>query len=114
MIYSVDFDGTLCSNRFPEIGEPNLNLIQFLINQRRMGNIVILNTMREGKILDDAVNWCRKHDLEFDAVNDNAEVMKTIYKNNPRKIFANVYIDDHNAKYGVCSDLPFKERGREK
>ena len=36
MIYSVDFDGTLCSNRFPEIGEPNLNLIQFLINQRHI------------------------------------------------------------------------------
>lgn len=110
MIYSVDFDGTLCSNRFPEIGEPNLNLIQFLINQRHMGNIVILNTMREGETLDDAVNWCRKYDLEFDAVNDNAEVMKEFYKNNPRKIFANVYIDDRNAKYGVCVDLPFKER----
>ena len=26
-IIAVDFDGTLCENKWPEIGEPNTNLI---------------------------------------------------------------------------------------
>lgn len=30
-------------------------------------------------------------------VNDNLPEMCEFYHNNPRKIFANVYIDDHNA-----------------
>lgn len=30
-IIAVDFDGTLCENKWPEIGEPNTNLIGYLI-----------------------------------------------------------------------------------
>ena len=31
-IIAVDFDGTLCENKYPEIGEPNMELINFLMN----------------------------------------------------------------------------------
>ena len=50
MIYAVDFDGTLCSNAWPDIGEPNTRLIEFLKRERLRGNNVILWTMREGNI----------------------------------------------------------------
>jgi hypothetical protein len=52
--------------------------------------------MREGKPLDDAVEWCRGYGLEFDAVNDNLEELKVRYGNNPRKIFTDHYIDTSN------------------
>ena len=29
-IIAVDFDGTMCENKWPEIGEPNLELIAYL------------------------------------------------------------------------------------
>lgn len=29
-IIAVDFDGTLCENKWPEIGEPNKELIAYL------------------------------------------------------------------------------------
>ena len=29
-IIAVDFDGTLCENKFPEIGEPNKPIIDYL------------------------------------------------------------------------------------
>ena len=29
-IIAVDFDGTLCTNKYPDIGEPNKNLIAYL------------------------------------------------------------------------------------
>lgn len=107
MIYSVDFDGTLCTNEYPNIGHPNTELIEFLKDKQLNGDKIILNTMRENKMLKYALVWCHAYGLCFDAVNDNLEEMKQFYKNNPRKIFADVYIDDHNAKYGICADLPF-------
>lgn len=95
-IYAVDFDGTLCKNKWPKIGEPNETLLDFLKAARSQGSKVILWTMREGDTQEQAIAWSKEHGLEFDAVNDNAEEMKELYGNNPRKVFANIYIDDHN------------------
>lgn len=49
--YAVDFDGTLCENAYPEIGAPNLPLIDKLISRRRLGAKIILWTCREGEML---------------------------------------------------------------
>lgn len=108
IIYAVDFDGTLCENKWPEIGKPNIPLISFLKQEQEKGNLVILWTMREKSFLEAAVKWLiEEQGFTPDAINDNVLTMKYYYGNNPRKVFANVYIDDHNAKYGVCADLPF-------
>lgn len=92
--YAVDFDGTLCENAYPEIGAPNLPLINTLISRRRLGARVILWTCREGELLTRAVEFCRCFGLEFDTVNDNTEELKKVYGTNPRKIGADYYIDD--------------------
>lgn len=96
-VYSVDFDGTLVTDRFPDIGEINMRGVQFLMNVIFRGDKWILNTMREGKLLDEAVEFLKRQGFTPDAVNDNIDFMKATYKNNPRKIYADVYIDDHNA-----------------
>ena len=106
-IISVDFDGTLCENKYPNIGLPNKRLISYLINCRKCGIKVILNTMREGELLEQALDFCQKYGLEFDAVNDNLEEEIAFYGNNPRKIYADWYVDDHNAAIkGNGSPLP--------
>lgn len=93
--YAVDFDGTLCENAYPEIGAPNLPLIDRLIACRRYFDVkLILWTCREGEMLTRAVEFCRRYGLEFDAVNDNTEELKKAYGTNPRKIGADFYIDD--------------------
>lgn len=112
MVYAVDFDGTLCSNRWPDIGEPNSGLIEFLKKEREKGEEVVLFTMREGLKLDEALIWCELHGLTFTAVNDNTKTMKELFNNNPRKVYADVYIDDHNADGGFferfkLADLPY-------
>ena len=96
MIYAVDFDGTLCAGCYPEIGEANWELIRFLRQERSLGNKIILNTLREGERLQEALLWCSRQGLAFDAVNDNLPEMKKRYGNNPRKINADHYIDDRN------------------
>lgn len=94
---AVDFDGTLCSVNWPGIGEPDLRLIEWLKKQQKGGCKLILWTCRCGKLLDEAVEWCKNYGLEFDAVNDNLEEMIELYGNNCRKVFADMYLDDHNA-----------------
>lgn len=108
-IYAVDFDGTLCEHRFPDIGRPNLKLIEWLIRKREEGDKLILWTNRVGQYLDNAVSWCVERGLEFDAVNTNLpEIMKryeTILNGQPPspKITADVFIDDAACGIG----LPF-------
>lgn len=107
LIYAFDFDGTIVTNKFPEIGIPILNTIELIRKVKSGGHYIILNTMREGDLLNEAVEYCKKLGIMFDAINDNLPHMKEFYKNNPRKIFANHYVDDHNLfVYGVnnCSD----------
>ena len=58
-IIAVDFDGTLCYSNWPELGEPNRPLIEYLINQKRSGNKLILWTCRAGEALEKAVSWCK-------------------------------------------------------
>ena len=55
-IIAVAFDGTLCKNKWPEIGEPNTELIGYLIMmQKTIGAKIILWTCRTGEMLDKAV-----------------------------------------------------------
>lgn len=103
-IVAVDFDGTLCRDAWPEIGSVNKPMLLYIKSLKARGYKVILNTMREGSSLDAAVEWCRVRGLEFDAVNDNLPEMQEKYGNNPRKVYADYYIDDHNVNgFGVSS-----------
>lgn len=97
MIIAVDFDGVLCQNKFPEIGAPNKAMLKYLYSRKLDGDKLILWTCRSGEDLDNAVEWCGKYGLRFDAVNDNLQENIDMYHNNSRKVYANVYIDDQNA-----------------
>lgn len=104
-IYAIDFDGTICTNKWPGIGEPIRNTVNYILDIQQRGDQWILWTMRDDERLDEALSWLALHGLYPDAVNDNLPQMKKFYGNNPRKIFANVYIDDHNAGGLVLPDL---------
>lgn len=41
-IIAVDFDGTLCENKWPEIGMPNEELIEYLKKRQANGEKLIL------------------------------------------------------------------------
>lgn len=94
MIYAVDFDGTLSLGRWPDVGEPNKPLFEFLIREQAAGAKVILWTNRSGGLLMGAIEYCRHRGLEFDAVNENLPEIIELYENDCRKISADVYIDD--------------------
>ena len=95
----MDFDGTLCTNAWPKIGEPNTALIEQLIEEQRNGAAVILYTCRDKRLLREAVKWSKQQGLTFDAVNDNLKERIRAYRGNTRKISADVYIDDRAAAF---------------
>lgn len=95
-IYAIDFDGTLCTNKFPEIGEEKAEVIDYVKNLKSEGHKLILWTCREGEKLDDAIDWCKERGLEFDAINENLEETIEQFDSDPRKVSANHYLDDKN------------------
>lgn len=109
-IFAFDFDGTIVTNKFPKIGEPIDEVIDFIKSVKSKGHYIILYTMRENEYLTDALMCCKSLGIEFDAVNDNLPHMKEFYKNNPRKIFANYYVDDHNMFVSAINQDMEKEK----
>lgn len=103
MIIAVDFDGILCEDKFPEIGEPKYQIISYIRQLIDKGHEVILWTVRNGQELEDAINWCNDYGLHFCAVNDQAPSNKAAYagkyETESRKVYADVYIDDHNLEF---------------
>lgn len=97
-VIAVDFDGTLCTGGFPDIeeGRPNVNLFNELIALKSKGNKIILWTCRGGESLNEAINFCAENGLIFDKVNENIpEVLEMLaFDHEPRKVFADIYIDD--------------------
>ena len=97
MTIAVDFDGTIVRHRYPEIGEElpfATQTLRMLIEERHK---LILWSVREGQLLDDAVEWCRERGVEFYAVNRDypeEDVTKNIHFS--RKLKADVWIDDRN------------------
>ncbi len=96
MIIAVDFDGTIVTHAYPEIGKPIPFAIETLKKlQNEDHHQLILWTVREGKLLDEAVEYCRARGLEFYAV--NANYPEETPENCPsRKINAELWIDDKN------------------
>ena len=72
MIIAVDFDGTIVEHRYPEIGREipfAVETLKKLIEDRHQ---LILWSVREGRLLDEAVDWCRK--LKADLFIDDRNV----------------------------------------
>ena len=97
MTIAIDFDGTIVEHKYPEIGAE----IPFAVQTLRMliaeHHKLILWSVREGELLDEAVNWCRERGIEFYAVNrDYPEETLTNNEHFSRKLKADIFIDDRN------------------
>ena len=97
MTIAVDFDGTIVEHRYPKIG-PEIpfatQTLRMLIEDRHK---LILWSVREGALLDEAVEWCRARGVEFYAINKDfpeEDTSKNIHFS--RKLKADVWIDDRN------------------
>jgi len=94
MIIAVDFDGTIVENCLPKIGKELPFAVECLIRlQQEEQHQIILWTVREDELLDQAVEWCKKRGLVFYAVNKNNPEEKA---QGSRKLKVDLFIDDLN------------------
>ena len=93
MKIAVDFDGTLVEHAYPGIGKAIPFAIETL-RRLQKNHLLILWTVREGALLQDAVEYCRRHGVEFYAVNSDSPEDVTEYC--CRKLNADLFIDDRN------------------
>lgn len=101
---AIDFDGTIVTNRFPELGEEVPGAFKWMRRFQELGAKLILLTMRShGQrnpwVLRDAINFCETRGIVFDLINENPQDWT---KSN--KVYAHVYIDDHNAGCPVLQE----------
>lgn len=97
MTIAVDFDGTIVEHRYPEIGRElpfATETLKMLIAEQHK---LILWTVREDDLLQEAVDWCKERGVEFYAINrDYPE--ESLENNNhfSRKLKVDMWIDDRN------------------
>jgi len=96
MVIAVDFDGTIVTHEYPRIGKEIPFAIDTLKRLQEKPNFqLVLWTVREGKLLDEAVKYCRDRGLEFYAVNNNYPE-ESPENGEPRKLQVDLFIDDRN------------------
>lgn len=97
MTIAVDFDGTIVTHEYPKIGEElpfATDTLKMLIREHHK---LILWTVREGELLDEAVNWCHERGVEFYAINKDYPEEKKEWNNHfSRKLKVDMWIDDRN------------------
>lgn len=101
---AVDFDGTVVTHAYPEIGADAgaTPVLRELVDN---GCRLILYTMRHGALLDEARAWFRERGIPIYAVNENPAQRR--WTGSP-KVHADLYIDD----CALGCPLRFAEGGR--
>jgi hydroxymethylpyrimidine pyrophosphatase-like HAD family hydrolase len=97
LVFAIDFDCTLTfTNEFPEIGTARTEAFETVKALKKAGHKIILWTCRTDKHLKEAISFCKKQGLIFDAVNCNLPENIEKYGGDSRKIHCDYYIDDKN------------------
>ena len=90
MYIAIDFDGTCVTHDYPRVGK-DIGAVPVLKMFVESGHKLILNTMRSGDELADAVQWFIDNDIPLYGVNENPS--QKSWTASP-KVYAHLYIDD--------------------
>lgn len=96
MVIAVDFDGTIVEHKYPKIGKEIPFSVETLKMLQREGHKCVLWTVREGHLLDEAMQWCEARGLKFYAVNQNYPEQDPESRTFSHKLKADMFIDDRN------------------
>jgi hypothetical protein len=101
---ALDFDGTVCVHRYPSIGK-DIGAVPVLKELISNGHLLILNTMRSGQELEDAVEWFKDNEIPLYGINSTPG--QSTWTSSP-KVYAHLYIDD------AALGIPLVRNGRER
>lgn len=90
MVFAIDFDGTCVTHKYPDIGE-DIGAVPVLQALVAKGHELILNTMRSGDNLQEAVQWFNNNNLPLYGINKHPTQREWSASS---KTYADMYIDD--------------------
>ena len=96
MTIAVDFDGTIVEHEYPNIGAEIPFAIDTLKKLQQEQHRLILWSVRKGRLLDEALEYCRNRGLEFYAANKDYPEETSDDTKYSRKLKADLFIDDRN------------------
>lgn len=107
MIISIDFDGTIVREKWPDIGAPLPGALSAIRRLHAAGHTIIINSCRVGAPEDRMREWLAEHLTGcVDYINENHPLRVTEYGGDSRKISADIYIDDKGI---YCSEIKWHE-----
>jgi hydroxymethylpyrimidine pyrophosphatase-like HAD family hydrolase len=104
-IFAIDFDGTIVTHDYPDIGKPVPLAIETIKNLIDNGHRFILYTMRSGEALSQAVKYCKDNGIEPWNVNKNPEQSTWT---SSIKVYAHYYIDDAAVGTPLSDKIDYK------
>ena len=97
-IIALDFDGTVVTHAYPEVGE-DIGAVAVLKELVAQEDKLILWTMRSGTLLEDAVAWFKKHNIPLWGINENPSQKE--WTESPKR-HADLLIDDSALGCPTC------------
>jgi hypothetical protein len=98
VVLAIDFDGTICTVSYPEIGRERVGAKEFINKLYDEGYLIVINTCRsdggEHKAETMVREFCKLRGIKYHTVNENLDFLIEHYGCDTRKISADVYIDD--------------------
>lgn len=96
MVIGIDFDGTIVDDAFPEIGKVKPLAKETIGALIEKGHEVVIWTCRDYGVIKDFLDgqgWGFRDALY---INENPPTLKNKYRNDPRKLGVDMFIDDKN------------------
>lgn len=106
MYIAVDFDGTCVTHDYPNVGK-DIGAVPVLRALNQNGHELILNTMRDGDELMDAIIWFSNRYIPLFGMNENPT--QKSWTKSP-KVYANLYIDDAAMGCFLCYNPEISDR----
>lgn len=112
-IIGIDFDGTCVTDLYPYVGD-NIGAASVL---RKLAdkNLLILYTVRDGKYLQDAVDWFRYNHIDLYSVNYNPEPVSSspkVYKEGQFSDSDKKTAENFGCEYMDVDDFVYKYNNR--
>lgn len=96
LILAIDFDGTVATDSFPEVGTLRKDADVIIRKLYEDGHDIIINTCRTGKYEGLAEYFLIENNIPYHFINSNLPRVIDTYKQDCRKISADFYIDNRN------------------
>lgn len=104
MRIGIDFDGTIATDNFPDVGEPVPHAFDVMKQWESDGHQLVLWTVRSGPALEKAIQFIWDNDVKLYAVNRVPGQLK--YSSSP-KAHCHIFVDDK----AVGCPLVYPKRG---